>query len=37
MADARKCEAVANLVPLNLKPEVICDKISQKKYEIFVK
>jgi hypothetical protein len=37
MEDARKCEAVANLVPLNLKPEVFCDKMSRKKYATFVK
>jgi hypothetical protein len=35
MADARKCEAVANLVPLNLEPEVNCDKMSRKKYATF--
>jgi hypothetical protein len=37
MEDARKCEAVANLVPLNLEPEVNCDNVSRKKYAIFVK
>jgi hypothetical protein len=31
MADGRKFEAVANLVPLNLEPEVICNKMSRKK------
>lgn len=36
MADARKCEAVANLVPLNLEPEVICVKMSREKYATFV-
>jgi len=32
MADARKCEAVANLVSLILEPEVICDNMSRKNY-----
>lgn len=37
MADARKCEAVANLVSLKLEPEMICDNMSRINYATFDK